>query len=152
MYNREMKEIRNKYGVVLKKSFVILNITIPMVMGAAFYMFYCPNTIFVTYLRDEVGIHFKVMHHLTNNILFIIIRCWVLDMMWAYSLAAFLVSIIKNKKTAMLISSGFAILSELLQYLGVFKGTFDFIDIICELVAINMAAYLVGGLINKKND
>ena len=72
-------------------------------------------------------------------------------MLWAYSLSAFLTYILKKSKTAIFISSIFAILTELLQYFEIFNGTFDIIDILCEILAVCLSSYLTKKLIYEKN-
>ena len=65
-------------------------------------------------------------------------------MLWAYSLCVCLMWVIKKRSISFLISSLFAVTTELLQFFGMISGTFDPLDIICEITAILAAGYTIG--------
>ena len=139
-----MKTVKQR---IVQNVWVCCNIIIPMVAGGLFYLFFCPDISFSRSLRNRFGISYY--YDISDNTVMMIIRCWGLDMLWAYSLCVCLMWVIKKRSIALLISSIFAVATESLQFFGMISGTFDPLDIICEITAILAAGYAIGKTVCK---
>lgn len=132
----------------MKKSFAYANIFIPILAGSLLYCITSPEVIFVRNIDSmlEVSLHIGM-----NNTFVRIIRSYMPDMLWAYSLV-FSLMLVTGNKTAYIwkifvIASMFSTIMEIFQITEYVKGTFDTMDIIVEIIA-----ELVAVLIIKKHD
>jgi hypothetical protein len=154
---------------------IILNIIIPLILGGSLYFMLSENVIFVQKLKNVMGLReasnisfgvhtntemsFNILEIMKKyiqkaNWLYIFIRNYFLDMLWAYSLnfTIYLLIDIKADKIVRtaLIASVFAILMESLQLMQNVSGTFDIWDIISELAAISIASGIIQYQISPK--
>ena len=72
---------------------------------------------------------------------------WGCDFLWAYSLNFALALILKPFNRTILLSSLLAFsagfLFEILQYFGIFSGTYDFFDILSETAAVTVSGLMI---------
>lgn len=128
-----------------KNVFIMLNIIIPILAGSSLYYLLSPNVIFVKSIDDIIG----TLHTLnTNNNMFLsFIRCYFLDMLWAYALVFALFFILQHSKasltTTFFTAFLFSTFMEILQLTDFAGGTFDVIDIAVEGVAEAIAIFII---------
>ena len=82
-----------------KNFFIILNIIIPILAGSSLNYLLSPNVIFVKAIDDTIG----TLHtlNINNNVVLSFIRCYFLDMLWAYALVFALFFILQHSKQAL---------------------------------------------------
>ena len=134
-----MKEIK-------RTVFLIINILIPIGLGAVIYYLVSPDVLFVKQIDLLLG---KAMHFEVANDISVVkfIRNYFLDMLWAYALV-FALSLIICRNAAQLwetfmIAFIFSAILELLQITPVVQGTFDIWDIMVELIAELVAVFII---------
>lgn len=128
---------------------VLVHVVLPVVLGTAFYYVYAPEAAVFHWLSECAGLPLPEGVQ-PDGILCRLVRNYGLDMLWAYSLSAVLILLTGSRRTALLIGGIFAAGTEYLQYFGIFEGTFDYLDIVCEWAAILIAAIAVRGKDNVK--
>ena len=126
---------------------ILLNIIIPLVLGGLIYYCYSPNVIFVQKIDALLGFAHHPFQLSVDAMPVKIIRNYLLDALWGYSLI-FTIFLIIGNKTANenlvgLVGAVFAGLMELLQLTPLMNGTFDIMDIFVELVAIFIAVFII---------
>lgn len=119
-----MEIIKNKVIISL------INIAGPILLGVVFYT-----------LFDKINIVSK------SNILFEITRNHVIDMFWNYSLVFCIYNFLEKKINsifiAVTIAIAWGIIFEFLQNTKWVNGTFDWIDIIFEIIAAIIAGLFI---------
>lgn len=135
--------MKNKRGIV----FLVLNISVPIMIGAIIYYLFCPDVIFVQQV-DAIwghGIHVNCFN--MNNILVRFIRNYFLDMIWGYALVFTLYLFIANNTAELMkifiVSFVFSAIMEILQLASFVRGTFDIFDIVVELIAEISAVFII---------
>ena len=132
-----------KRGNIMKsKSFYLLNIIFPILVGSILYYVFFPNVVFVQIIDKLFNINLHIAINLKQNIVFSFIRNHFLDMVWAYSFSFVAYLIIKNK-SAIIISAIFCCLMELIQLFPNVNGTFDILDMLYETIAITIAFIII---------
>jgi len=130
-----------------KKSFLIGNILIPIILGTLFYYVTSPDVIFVQRVDAVLGRSAAVCLWEKKNLLLQFIRNYGLDMLWAYALVFTLFFIIDNNSAGLLkvwmIAFFFSTGMEFLQRTSLVSGTFDFWDIIVEFLAETAAVFII---------
>ena len=106
---------------MIKKIFYGANIIFPILIGVLIY--YISSLGFV------------------DSNAFVLVRGYVPDMLWAYSLVFALFCFVGN--SAVLIAIPFAILMEGVQLWETVRGTFDVMDIVVEILAEAFAAFII---------
>ena len=135
--------MRNKAGAgsgtVGETLFWGLNMILPLVFGGVLYLLFCPET----RLSETAGRFFAVRGFPTffssGSPFLVFLRNYLFDFLWAYSLV-FVLSRILGVFEKRILSVGlivflFASLTELLQLVRLFPGTFDLRDILTEWTA-----------------
>ena len=121
-----------------------INISVSMIIGSLIYYLISPEVIFVEKISSMTG--WKVNIGYENNVIKII-RSYVPDILWAYALMFSLVVITGNKTAGIwkmyIVAVLFSTIIEMLQLTGMFKGTFDIVDIIVELMAEIIAVFII---------
>lgn len=124
--------------------FIFLNVLFPLIVGFSVYVFLKPDT----YIYNFIHRIFLLPTYAPTEIFSVCFYNWGCDFLWAYSLNNLLLISLNQFKNTILISSlltGFVgAFLEFLQLIGSLGGTFDFIDIISEFLAI-----IISGLIIK---
>lgn len=117
-------------------------------IGGMFYYFFCPDVYFVKMIDSvtNLSIHFRT----DENLIIMLVRNYLLDLIWAYSLSGVLF-LFENGRKPYLYSLGLGIIMELLQYFKIIAGTADYFDIIAELLGIILAKYFLK-LEDKQNE
>lgn len=131
----------------MKKGFYILNFTLPIFCGGILYYFFCPDTLFVMKIDSilDVAVHFPL--RTGENIILSLLRSYLFDVLWAYSLVFILYFSQKNDTHKVIRSFMIAwilgILMEFAQLRGLCAGTFDVADIVVEFWAGMAAVFII---------
>lgn len=119
---------------------ISLNIFLPLTVGLCIYLLFYKGT----YINSVLGISLDLQ---AKTFLGIILKSWVCDFLWAYSLANALYFCLFAFEKKILISAilsiVFATAFELFQLFGIVVGTFDILDIIFQIVAVLIAVTLI---------
>jgi hypothetical protein len=130
-----------------KKMGLLLNIMIPIFLGAVIYYLYSPDVLFVRRFDSVIGLEYHEKIWVMDNLIFKFIRNYFLDMLWAYALVIALFFVIGNNAASVLkilfIGFSFTIILEILQITPVAEGTFDFCDIVVEFLAEVVAVLII---------
>ena len=129
-----------------EKRLLILNIVVPLAVGALIYYILFPDIIFVKAIDNLSGVSFHIPVKL-NNAFVRCLRFYLLDLLWAYSLMSLVSMMFKESKAVYAISFVFIIAMEMIQMVPGIPGTFDVIDIIIEMIA-----GLIAIRINKRRE
>ena len=123
---------------------MLSNILLPLLAGASLYIISSPNVIFLKYLKLRIVIASELMN---SHIWFWpILRNYMPDMLWGYSLVFAVYMIIDNNAASMRMLFYvlvFSIALELLQLFPMIPGTFDLLDIFVEGVAEMLAVIII---------
>lgn len=115
---------------MMKKSLIACNILIPIFSGIALY-----------YIYDRLGVIPR------DLVLTRFVRNHLLDMLWSYALVFciyyFSSSLTGNIVVPVLLAVVWSVVFEILQVFSVAKGTFDWLDIIFEIVAVVIAGLFI---------
>lgn len=120
----------------MKKTAKILNICVPVIIGALLYYLFCPDVLFVQAVDSWTGLKLHVDFDFSCRIARLI-RFYLFDFLWAYSLMFLALSLSEEKNGSRIITAVllFEAGMELLQLASVVKGTFDIWDLGVELIA-----------------
>lgn len=146
--NLGRKESKIIYG------FLFCFVFCPLVLGGLFYYYFCPDVHYVSLIDGVIkhGIH--APKHLVVNPVIVFIRNYIIDMLWAISMASTIALIlIGNRKVYWLVFVPVIIglVLELLQKKGLITGTFDVIDILFELMGA-IIVYILIKFSKEKDD
>ena len=127
-----------------KSVFMLSNILLPLLAGASLYVISSPNVIFLRYFKLRVD----VASEFINVYIWFwpILRNYIPDMLWGYSLVFAVYMIIDNNAASMrmlIYVLVFSIFLELLQLLPTVPGTFDLLDMLVEGVAEILAVIII---------
>ncbi len=123
---------------------ILLHIMIPLLSGALIYILTDPNVLFVRMLSRQRDI--PVLPVNSESTVFLFIRCYLLDILWAYALIFSLYFILdKDMGLWKIFGIGFlfSTIMEVLQLTVVVPGTFDLWDILMEGVAELIAIFII---------
>ena len=123
-----------------------LSVILPLIIGLGIYII-VDNNSYLYKLFGAALYRFSFMNDLhafaENNSVFIFLRCYICDFCWAFSLEGCVFLIFRNERRGLLISAVisivFSVFIETLQYFNIIIGTFDFVDIIFEIIAVLLA-------------
>lgn len=131
------------------KCFYWINIIIPIVLGTIVYILFREDTyisIIFMKIMKEVGIEIALPHNLDNPIADFA-RNHLCDILWAYALTFTVVLAGDFQKKQMIIpfiiSAVFGISMELLQKFDIITGTFDYWDIVFQVIASVCAIIII---------
>lgn len=126
--------------------FFILNISIPLVVGAILYLLFRPDAYICALIFRLFGTAPPVRID-QDNAFVCFVSYYLCDMLWAYSLAFVAYRIISDDTQrdlpTLLISIVFTVLTESFQYFGILPGTFDGFDILAEGLSIVSALGII---------
>ena len=139
-------QIRQRTLILKRKNlFLFFNISFPLSIGLAIYVFCYQNTYINTTIENILG--FSLPYFYFDNAFHRFLTCWVCDILWAYSLTFALFFCFKSFNKSWLItcilSISFSIVIELLQLVDIINGTFDIWDIVMEFSAIIIAVIIL---------
>ena len=130
-----------------RKSTMVLHIMCPLAAGALIYCLAAPDIIFIKKTADFMGWSVRMQILPTDSALFTLIRNYLPDMMWGYSLVFALFYITGNSAASIWkvfwIAFPFSVAMELLQKASFIPGTFDVFDIAVEFLAEAIAACII---------
>ncbi len=121
-----------------EKRLLILNIVVPLAVGALIYYILFPDIIFVKAIDNLSGVSFHIPVKLSNAF----VRClrfYLLDVLWAYSLMSIVILMFRDSKTVYITVFLFVIAMEMIQMIPSIPGTFDIFDIVIEMIACLIA-------------
>ena len=127
-----------------KRVFMLSNILLPLLAGASLYIISSPNVIFLKYLKLRIVIASELMN--PHIWFWPILRNYIPDMLWGYSLVFAVYMIIDNNAASMrmlIYVLVFSIFLELLQLLPTIPGTFDLLDILVEGASEMLAVIMI---------
>ena len=135
------------------KKAVLLNVIVPILLGAVIYYIFSPEVIFVKKIDEILGINWHIEVEQVNEI-WKFIRNHFLDMLWSYALVFALFYILDNDaaklKVALIISFMTSCIMEMLQLFSIARGTFDLWDITWMLVAQGIAAFIIKKMLLRR--
>lgn len=130
-----------------EKFFCILNIIIPILVGAVVYYILSPEVIFVRQIDALIGRDFRFTEIVEKGWFLRLVRNYLLDVLWGYALLVALYFMFGSNTAELLkiliIAFVFSAVMELLQLTSIAKGTFDVFDIIVEFFAEMVAVFII---------
>ena len=123
---------------------MLSSILLPLLAGASLYIISSPNVIFLKYLKLRIVIASELIN--PHIWFWPILRNYIPDMLWGYSLVFAVYMIIDNNAASMRMLFYvlvFSIALELLQLFPMIPGTFDLLDIFVEGVAEMLAVIII---------
>lgn len=128
-------------------AFLVINILVPLIIGAIIYYFISPNVIFVKIIDEFIGIRIHLTDIDLYSVLIRFIRNYFLDMLWGYALVFMLFLILGNNTSEIVrifvIAVVFSAIMEILQLASIAEGTFDVLDIVVEFLAELVAVFII---------
>lgn len=125
---------------------LILNCIISLFAGILIYTLFKRGTYFNNLIQHFISLPFYMVNTMVGKAILI----WGCDFLWAYSLNFALALILKPFNRTILLSSLLAFsagfLFEILQYFGIFSGTYDFFDILSEAAAVIVSGLMINKL------
>lgn len=138
-----------------RKAVMTLHIIGPIVTSALIYMMASPDVIFIKKASDLIGETICIPVFPTDNVFLRLVRNYLPDMMWGYSLLFALFRIIGNHaadvRKVFWIVFLFSAAMELMQIISFIPGTFDVFDIFAEFLAETAAARMIYKLYSKED-
>lgn len=127
------------------KLFCVANATIPLAVGAFLYYLVDPSVIFVKWI-DSILSYSYHYDFSTYNQFCTILRNYLFDALWSYSLLFSIYLLIDRKNRlfwSISVSFVVGILLESLQLLDKVPGTFDLIDIFTQFLSVVFASIII---------
>lgn len=136
------------------RTFLIINIVIPIVTGAVIYYLLSPGVDFVRLFDKTLGISRNPIVYVFDNTFIRLFRNYIPDMLWAYALLFSVYAInVTNKAEKwklLLITMAFSGLLEVIQLTPYIHGTFDPMDIVVEFLAELIAALFISNFLTRE--
>lgn len=132
---------------------IIVNISIPIIIGTAIYIIFSPNIYVTKYFWKMI--HFPNPFYdidiMSMPIVIRLMRFYLCDALWTYSLTYSVISIIGKKDVKSIIkgcyiSVAFLIVIEVAQIFMVLPGTFDYFDLLIQIIT----SIVTGIIYNKR--
>ena len=126
--------------------FFMVCVLLPLLLGGILYYIFCPNVFFVKCIDSvtEIEVHLRPD---MNNLIMRLVRFYGFDIIWAFSFTNMffiLVSILHNwRNRYILIPIVFVSSIELLQKTDIMHGTFDYIDIVVQIIGSLFAMVII---------
>lgn len=134
-----------------KRLIIVLCAIIPILAGTVLYVQYRPDA-YVSRLIYRL-FNIKPTNTIDRSAIGTFIRCYLLDVLWAFALPNtlfFAVGFDKNRlKLIFALSMGMAVLTEGLQHFKVIGGTGDLIDCLLECLSITLAINMITKVIKE---
>ena len=111
----------------------LLNIFLPLIFGFCIYLFLYGQIPLFLFFQKHFGI---IPFYKTNNFLLEFSRNYICDAFWTYSMFFSLSFFVKSVKFVSVVCMGTGMLLEVLQGVHLISGTFDFLDVFFELIAV----------------
>lgn len=130
---------------------IAMNCLIPLLTGAVLYYLLSPDVLFVRQIDSIIGngMHFDCSA--ADCGVFQFIRCYIPDMLWSHALVFSLYAILGNStanlKRIFIMAFVFSVIMELLQLTPFAAGTFDWFDIVFEVLAEGFAVLIIKNIL-----
>lgn len=137
-----------------RKTIMFLNIMCPIAAGALIYFLAAPDVIFIKRTEDFMGwaVHMRMFP--PGSVFLRLIRNYLPDMMWGYSLVFAMFCIIGNNVASIWkvfwIAFPFSAVMEMMQKVSFVPGTFDVFDIAAIFLAEVIAACIIYKLCSRE--
>ncbi len=122
-----------------------INILLPLLVGGIIYVVFRRDSYIAAFFSETIGIN--IGQHMLPEWLNTVVRNYLSDVLWAYSLTFALSALFKynrrNTVIVFMICIVFVVAIELLQMTNTFSGTFDIVDIILEAIAVSLALLII---------
>lgn len=138
-----------------QNKFIVINIIIPIILGALIYYLISPEVIFVRQIDNCLRTNSHIGNISMNNLMIRFVRNYFMDMLWGYALVFALFLIEGNNaaelKKIFIVAFAFSAIMEILQMTPIAKGTFDVCDIIAEFFAEVIAVFIIKNFLLRRN-
>lgn len=136
-----------------RKKSMLLHIICPIAVGVLIYCMVSSDVIFIRKTADIIG--WKCVSVLGTDSAFLrVIRNYLPDMMWGYSLVASLFCIMGNNAAdvgkTLWLAVPFTAAMEIMQIISFVPGTFDVFDIFAEVLTEVFAACIIHKLYQEE--
>ncbi len=133
----------------------IANIGLPLLIGAVIYIMLSEDLLFMKWLFNDISLCDSFHIDMSQNKILQIIRFYIPDMLWSYSLFFGILFTLKikasNRLTAFVIGIAFISIMEFIQIHPSVSGTFDVMDLIVEIIAIAVAVFVAEKTLFKED-
>lgn len=131
---------------MMKRSTRIYNVCVPIMIGAFLYYIFCPDVLFVKTIDSWTGLNLHIDINY-DNMWIRLVRFYLFDFLWAYSLMFLALSLSGRKNYKFIIPAVllFELAMELIQLASAIKGTFDIFDLFTELIANVLVIKILSG-------
>lgn len=133
-----------------------LHIICPIVVGTLIYSMASPDVIFIKKAADFIGGTVRMPVLPTDSVFLQLVRNYLPDMMWGYSLVFALFCIIGNNAASVWKVFGmafpFSVTMEMIQKMSFIPGTFDIFDIFAEFLAETIAVCIIYKLYSSREE
>lgn len=140
--------------VKISNKIIVINIILPIILGAVIYYLTSPEVIFVKQIDHFLGNGFHIVGLSTENQVLRFIRNYGLDMLWGYAFVFALFLVVGNNAAdlmkSFLIAFLFSTAMEILQLTSFAKGTFDVYDIVVEFLAEIIAVFIINKILLRR--
>lgn len=137
-----------------RKTIMFLHIICPITAGALIYCLAAPNVMFIKITEDFMGWEAHMRMLPPDSVLLRLIRNYLPDMMWGYSLVFALFRIIGNTAASIWkvfwVAFPFSAVMEMVQKASFVPGTFDVFDIAVEFLTEIIAACIIYKLYSRE--
>ncbi|MCM1048434.1 MAG: hypothetical protein NC433_08420 [Clostridiales bacterium] len=137
-----------------KKIIMLLHILFPLVIGTLIYYLTSPNVFFIKEIETFLGMTSNMHTFLTDSVFLRLVRNYLPDMMWGYSLVFALFYIIGNIaadiRKVFCVAFPFSVMMEMMQKTSFIPGTFDVFDIFVEFLAEIIAVCIIYKLYSRE--
>lgn len=139
-----------------RKIIMILHILCPIAVGGLIYYLVAPDIFFIKKARTLIDVTCNMYMFPTDNALLRLVRNYLPDMMWGYSLVFMLFCIIGNNAAdiwkVFCVAFSFSVVMETIQKTPFVHGTFDVFDIFVEFLAETLAVCIIHKLYSNREE
>ncbi|MCM1089234.1 MAG: hypothetical protein NC413_00155 [Muribaculum sp.] len=139
-----------------RKKIMVLHILCPLAVGALVYCLASPDVFFIQKAGAFIGAAGSGHVFPTDSVLLRLVRNYLPDMMWGYSLVFALFYIIGNIaadiRKVFWVAFPFSAMMEMMQKTSFILGTFDVWDIFVEFLAEVIAVYIIHKLYSNREE
>lgn len=137
-----------------RKAIMLLHIICPIAAGALIYCMAAPDVIFIKKAADFMGWTVHTQMFPADSVFLRLVRNYLPDMMWGYSLVFTLFYIVGNNAASIWkvfwMAFPFSAVMEMMQKASFVPGTFDVFDIVVEFLAEVIAACIIYKLYSRE--
>lgn len=115
--------------------YIIVNIFLPLLLGAILYFLFCPSVWFVKVFYSVLEVNVNIDLNILDRVFVRFLRNYLFDFLWAYALTSSVRLFVTKREHAflcVLVAVCLGSVMELFQLWNLAYGTFDFWDIAIE--------------------